>query len=83
MATSACDAMRFAGESKKMTKRLRAAAWLLTPLVVWIGAFSMGWLGAWLGGSLNWLVVGGLVGGLLAMVAWTALVLRLKKRSAE
>ena len=82
MGTSACGDCRFAGEFDSMTKPLRVAAWLITPLVVWVGAFSGGWLGALLGGSLTWLVVGGVLGGLAAVCAWSLSVLRLKKRSA-
>ncbi len=63
-----------------MRKRLVVAAWMLTPVVVCAGAFLMGWLGASLGDSLTWLVVGGLVGGLVAVVGWRALISYLQKR---
>ena len=61
-----------------MTKPVLVAAWLLTPVVVWAGAFSVGWLGAWIGGRLTWLVVGGLVGGLAGLVGWSSLILYLR-----
>lgn len=63
-----------------MTKPAQFVAWMLTPVIVWAGAFSMGWMGAWLGGSLIWLVVGGLVGGLASLLVWSYLILFLKKR---
>jgi hypothetical protein len=66
-----------------MTKPALIAAWLLTPVVVWAGAFSMGWVGAWLGGRLTWLVVGGLAGGLAGLSGWSYLVLCLRKRSVR
>ena len=64
-----------------MTKPAQFVAWMLTPGIVWVGAFSMGWMGAWLGGRLTWLVVGGVVGGLAGLLGWSYLILFLKKRN--
>jgi hypothetical protein len=64
-----------------MTKPAQFVAWMLTPVIVWVGAFSMGWMGAWLGGKLTWLVVGGVVGGLAGLLGWSYLILFLKKRN--
>ena len=64
-----------------MTKPAQLVAWMLTPVIVWAGAFSMGWMGAWLGGRLTWLVVGGVVGGLVGLLGWSYLILFLKKRN--
>ena len=64
-----------------MTKPALFTAWMLTPVVVWAGAFSMGWVGAWLGGRLTWLVVGGVAGGLAGLFGWSYLILYLRKRS--
>ena len=66
-----------------MTRPATIAAWLLTPVVVWAGAFSMGWVGAWLGGRLTWLVIGGVAGGLAGLLVWTYLILYLTKRNRE
>ena len=63
-----------------MTKRALVTAWILTPVVVWAGAFFMGWLGAWLGEQLTWLVVGGVAGGLIALIVWSALIIHLRNR---
>ena len=40
----------------------------------------MAWVGAWLGGRLTWLVVGGVAGGLAGLVGWSYLILFLKNR---
>ncbi len=64
-----------------MTKPTLVAAWLLTPVVVWAGAFFMGWVGAWLGGRLIWLVAGGVAGGIAGLIGWSYLIVYLKKRS--
>ncbi len=65
-----------------MTKSAQLVAWILTPVIVWAGAFSMGWVGAWLGGRLTWLVVGGVAGGLVGLLGWSYLILFLKKRGS-
>jgi hypothetical protein len=66
-----------------VTKPALLTAWLLTPVVVWIGTFTMGWVGARLGGQLIWLVVGGVAGGVSGIVGWTSLVLYLKRRGVK
>ena len=66
-----------------MTKRAQFAAWILTPVVVWAGAFSMGWVGAWFGERLTWLVVGGVVGGLAGLIGWSWLIMHLTKRGVR
>jgi hypothetical protein len=63
-----------------MKKRTVYVAWMLTPAVVCAGAFLLAWLGASVGGRLTWLVVGGLVGGLLGLVGWTGLIVYLRDR---
>jgi hypothetical protein len=60
-------------------RRLRVAAWLLMPFVVWAASFCGGWLGAVLGLSPLWLGIGGIVGGLVGLVAWL-LVLRVLRQ---
>lgn len=66
-----------------MTKPVLVVAWLLTPVVVWAGAFLLGWFGAWAGGRLTWLVVGGLAGGLAGLVGWSSLILYLRNRQVR
>lgn len=66
-----------------MNKSALFAARLLTPIVVWAGAFAAGWLGARIGESLTWLVVGGIAGGLAVLVGWTLLLSHLRKRSGN
>ena len=65
-----------------MTKRVRFAGWVLTPVVVCLGAFLFGWLGAAVGERLIWLVLGGLVGGLLALITWSAILAYVRKRQS-
>jgi len=64
----------------RVTKSGIAAAWLATPFVVWAGAFLSGWFGAWLGETVTWLIVGGLIGGLASVVGWSAFILRMRNR---
>jgi hypothetical protein len=63
-----------------MKQRVNVGAWMLTPVVVCASAFLTGWLGASVGDRLRWLVVGGLVGGLVGLVGWSLLILCLRKR---
>lgn len=49
----------------------RALGWLLTPLVVWAASFFGGWLGALLGDSILWLVIGAVAGGIAGTVGWS------------
>jgi hypothetical protein len=63
-----------------MKKRLLYAAWAITPLIVCVFAFFFGWIGALLGGRLMWLVSGGMLGGLLGLIAWTTSINYVQKR---
>jgi hypothetical protein len=56
---------------------LRIVGWLLTPLVVWAASFLGAWAGATLGrrfpvwrGGIEWMVLGGVLGGATAMSLW-------------
>jgi hypothetical protein len=56
---------------------LRVVAWLLTPFVVWAASFSGGWIGATIGrrfpvllGGVEWMLLGGLLGGATALALW-------------
>lgn len=64
-----------------MRKRIRFVAMLLTPLVAWATSLLGGWLGAVWGGQLTWLVVGGVVGGIVGFAAWLLLLRFLGKRT--
>ena len=55
---------------------LRVVGWLLTPLVVWAASFSGAWLGATLGRRLEWMLLGGVLGGATGLALW---VHRLRK----
>jgi hypothetical protein len=61
-------------------KRLLFAARAITPLIVSVFAFLFGWIGALLGGRLLWLVSGGMLGGLLGLIAWTVSINYVQKR---
>jgi drug/metabolite transporter (DMT)-like permease len=57
--------------------QLRRIGWLLTPLLVWGGSFAGTWLGAVvtphlprIAGGLGWLILGGVLCGGAAAVAW-------------
>jgi hypothetical protein len=58
-------------------KLLRVVGWLLTPFVVWAASFSGGWVGAAVGrrlpvllGGVEWMLLGGLLGGATALTLW-------------
>ena len=66
---------------ERLRRLRRVVAWLLTPLVAWAASFLGGWLGAVIGGGaahprggLLWLGAGALVGGVVGVVGWVALV---------
>jgi hypothetical protein len=59
--------------------------WLLTPFVVWAASFCGGWVGAVIGrrvggpfGGVEWLVLGAVVAGGGALIAWLQ---RLRRRT--
>jgi hypothetical protein len=62
---------------------LRIAGWLLTPVVVWAASFFGGWMGALLAefretpsGSIWWMVLGAVGGGLVGVVGWVVVMMR-------
>ena len=62
---------------------VRIAGWLLTPVVVWAASFFGGWMGALLAefrekpsGSIWWLVLGAVGGGLAGAVGWGTVMMR-------
>ena len=55
----------------------RVVGWLLTPLVVWAASFLGAWVGATIGrrfpimaGGIEWMVLGGVLGGATALALW-------------
>ncbi len=69
---------------KPPNRLLQMAGWLLTPVAVWAAAFFGGWLGAFVARlrqvgdvGLVWMLVGGVLGGTVGVVAWVVVLRRL------
>jgi hypothetical protein len=63
--------------SRPAPRLFRVIAWLLTPLVVWAASFSGAWIGATIGrrfpmllGGIEWMLIGGVLGGATALALW-------------